>query len=435
MGRLLKVLQIGAGDFFSTYGGGQVYVKNLVDEIIAQKSVAVSVVSFIASGCGVIKRDYHGVDLWEVGTKGVVALDRIIAEVAPDVIHAHSYKAEACIIGQRKGIPVIVTAHHGGIVCPAGTRLRVDDTICEERIEHDCCLPCVLRNIRTGLWWYPVVKRIDEDCYCKIGIFLRRQRFIPFITPIGGAAAGIRSMRRRWDEVARGCSLMIAPCKAIADIMVKNGLDRSKLKVITHGIPKPKGVPPKNCVEAGDKLKLFYVGRICSIKGIHILLAAFHAVVSQNVELHLIGGAASKQERRYMNELQRQYVSDSRIIWHGKVRPEEVFRVIAGMHVGVSVPTYLEVFGLNIAESMAMGKPVIASRCGGAEMQIRDGENGWLVERNDIAHLKSRLDALIAAPDVVATMNPAEGVKSIGRHVEELIDIYGNVVKEKSRVD
>ena len=28
----MKILQIASGDFFSTYGGGQIYVKNIVDE-------------------------------------------------------------------------------------------------------------------------------------------------------------------------------------------------------------------------------------------------------------------------------------------------------------------------------------------------------------------------------------------------------------------
>ena len=32
----MKLLQIASGDFFSTYGGGQVYVKNIVDEMIRQ---------------------------------------------------------------------------------------------------------------------------------------------------------------------------------------------------------------------------------------------------------------------------------------------------------------------------------------------------------------------------------------------------------------
>ena len=32
----MKLFQIASGDFFSTYGGGQVYVKNIVDEMIRQ---------------------------------------------------------------------------------------------------------------------------------------------------------------------------------------------------------------------------------------------------------------------------------------------------------------------------------------------------------------------------------------------------------------
>ena len=32
----MRILQVASGNFFSTYGGGQVYVKNIVDEMIRQ---------------------------------------------------------------------------------------------------------------------------------------------------------------------------------------------------------------------------------------------------------------------------------------------------------------------------------------------------------------------------------------------------------------
>ena len=41
----MKVLEVASGDFFSTYGGGQVYVKNIVDEMVRQGR-DVAVVSF-----------------------------------------------------------------------------------------------------------------------------------------------------------------------------------------------------------------------------------------------------------------------------------------------------------------------------------------------------------------------------------------------------
>ena len=56
----MKLLQIASGDFFSTYGGGQVYVKNIVDEMIRQ-GLDVSVLSFVDKDIAVIKHDYRGI--------------------------------------------------------------------------------------------------------------------------------------------------------------------------------------------------------------------------------------------------------------------------------------------------------------------------------------------------------------------------------------
>ena len=42
-----------------------------------------------------------------------------------------------------------------------------------------------------------------------------------------------------------------------------------------------------------------------------------------------------------------------------------------------------------------MGKPVLATRCGGAEMQLEDGVNGWLVEPNNPEALKLKMEKVI----------------------------------------
>ena len=113
----MKVLQIASGDFFSTYGGGQVYVKNIVDEMRRQGR-DVTVVSFLPDG-EAVRKDYRGADLYEMGHDDHESLFRLVEEIAPDVIHAHSHKGMAVQIGRALGIPVVITSHHGGIVCPA----------------------------------------------------------------------------------------------------------------------------------------------------------------------------------------------------------------------------------------------------------------------------------------------------------------------------
>ena len=177
----------------------------------------------------------------------------------------------------------------------------------------------------------------------------------------------------------------------------------------------------------GRKIKFFYVGRICYVKGLHVLLKAFSLIDNPHVELHLIGGAGNKSERRYEKKLKRKYASDSRIVWHGKVAPEQVFDVIKTFHIAVSVPIYLEVFGLNIAEALAMGKPVLATRCGGAEMQIEDGVNGWLVEPNDVNALTRKIQEISDSFTTYDSSLSTQRAISIQVHCKSLIKLYETV--------
>lgn len=156
------------------------------------------------------------------------------------------------------------------------------------------------------------------------------------------------------------------------------------------------------------------------------MLQAFNSLAEDNVELHLIGGAGNKGERRYMAQLQRKYKKDSRIIWHGKVEPARVFDEIKDMHVSVAASICMEIFGLNISESLAMGKPVLATRCGGAEIQIEDGVNGWLVEPNDVEALKDKMEDIINDVSTIPSMEMAgrKSVISIEEHCKTLVNLY-----------
>lgn len=421
----MRILHIASGDFFSTYGGGQVYVKNVVDEMIRQ-DLDITVISVSGNQDGVVRKDYNGIPLFEIGSPDY--LESAIKDAAPDVIHAHSLKNKACLIGKKLGIPVIVTSHHGGILCPAGSYLNCKDEICKKRVNHKDCLPCVLRNVRTGLkYWYPFVKHINQKTYLKIGSFLENKPFIPFITPIGIAAQCIQNKQIQFSDIIHNCSLMIAPCDRIGEAMIINGLDSSKLRVIPHGIPLPNGRPDYPPVHNG-KIKFFYVGRICYVKGIHTLLEAFSRVYNPKIELHLIGGAGNKQERRYMSNLKKRYSIDSRIIWHGKISPEAVFEATSNYHVSSSSSAFLEAFGLNIAEALALGKPVLATRSGGSEMQIHDGENGWLVPSNNPAVLAEKIAYIASHPEILPTMSANCHAISIADHCNALMDVYKDVI-------
>ena len=233
----MKLLQIASGDFFSTYGGGQVYVKNLVDEMIRQ-GADIIVFSFVDKDIAIAQHIYNGIPLYEIGLYAQDSdIERLLHSISPDIIHAHSRKERLASLGHHQNIPVIITAHHGGILCPAGTLMNAEDSICQKTLSHRNCLKCCLANIRTGRAWYPFMRLLPEGMYRYLGRKLAQLPFVPFITPIGGVAKSIEDKRAEWQSICSNASMVIAPSHAIAEAMCRNGLDESKVRVIPHGIP------------------------------------------------------------------------------------------------------------------------------------------------------------------------------------------------------
>lgn len=419
----IRILHIASGDFHSSYGGGQVYVRNVVDEMIRQH-IEVGILSSINHRTSVEKKSYREIPLYELSPiSNEDDLISVIRDFNPTLIHAHSRKAEISTIAQDINIPIVITAHHGGIVCPGGALMAIDDHICHNPVSHNNCLHCELINIRTGKFWYPVMKHLPEHSYLKLGEFLSKHKFLPFITPIGSSAVYIRNHIDQWNTICKNAGLVIAPCKALAESMILNGLDKTKVKIIPHGIPLPayKTRPAKI---VNGTIKFFYVGRISYIKGLHILLEAFHSLDVPNIELHLIGEAVTKDELRYFARMHRKYQNDIRIKWHGKVKPERMNEMIRDYHVSVAPSICLEAFGLNISEALAAGKPVLTSRNGGGEDQIKDGINGWVVPQNDSTALKSKMEEILSNPERINIMSGNCNAVSIESHVNELLNIY-----------
>jgi glycosyltransferase involved in cell wall biosynthesis len=88
----------------------------------------------------------------------------------------------------------------------------------------------------------------------------------------------------------------------------------------------------------------------------------------------------------------------------------------------------VETFSIAALESMALGKPMVLTRIGGAEEQVRHGTNGFLYEPGDVAALAHLLRRLTAATDrlsmgAVAARDVRERFtiqRMIGRFTEEL---------------
>ena len=413
----MELCIIASGDFFSDYGGGQVYIRNIVNELARHSEISTTVISFNAAQQPSIK-DYNGIQVHIVNNE--TSLLDALKTIQPDIVHANGEKLITSRLCKQLNIPCIVTAHHGGLVCPAGALLNTKDEICNIPTDYSHCLKCYLRNTPTGLFWYPLLKKYSQKHYCYIGERLEKLPPVPFLTSIGRTGLIVTKKLKDWKELAVTATHFIAPSNAIDEALKRNGCPSDKITVIPHGIPIHQ---TSNIKHQTSNIHFYYDGRINYVKGIHVLLKAFSSIENSNIRLHLIGGTANDSERRYMRQLQRQYKRDNRIIWHGKQPYEQMIESIKDFHCLIHPTICLEVFGLDIAEALQQNKYVIATKCGGAEMQIKSNNEGILVNPNDVNAMVQAIDKYINNPISAKTK-----VRSIAEHVEELIDLYKRII-------
>ena len=93
----------------------------------------------------------------------------------------------------------------------------------------------------------------------------------------------------------------------------------------------------------------------------------------------------------------------------------------------------VESFGIAVAEAMACGVPVVASRLGGVQTSIDDGVNGALVPAGSVPALADAVDRLLADPAARARIGAAARAKAVAslseaRMVDDVLGVLRGVV-------
>jgi glycosyltransferase involved in cell wall biosynthesis len=105
---------------------------------------------------------------------------------------------------------------------------------------------------------------------------------------------------------------------------------------------------------------------------------------------------------------------------------------VAGWYRSADVfllPTAYETFSLVTYEAAACGLPLLVTRVNGVEDLLRDGENGWFVER-DPADVRERLAGLRSDPPLRARMGAAARRDSLEHSWPRVVSRYLNLYSE-----
>jgi len=166
-------------------------------------------------------------------------------------------------------------------------------------------------------------------------------------------------------------------------------------------------------------------------KGIPDLLRAARLVVGERPGSHfvIVGEGAFRDE--YMAK-GRELGLEEHLTWTGLIEDPFTAGVYDATDILCQASRWGEVFGWVIAEAMAYGRPVVATRVGGIPEVVREHESGYLIERGDVAALAENLRALIDDPGRRIAMGKAGREKvqtlfDLQKNVKQLLESYGLV--------
>lgn len=187
------------------------------------------------------------------------------------------------------------------------------------------------------------------------------------------------------------------------------------------------------------QLKAFlYVGRIHENKGIRQIILAWQYLYCKygvyTPPLWIVGGTPQEiycfknsciDDFNLLNETEKNY----KLTWWGTLTSESISALMTKSLVLVTHSKY-EAGGNTILEAMAHALPVIATPYGYAKDYIRHGENGYIVQYNDIDLLEECMEHFIYQPYLTNYMGrvAVNDIKQIMQHWEfenQHLKMYG----------
>jgi glycosyltransferase involved in cell wall biosynthesis len=207
--------------------------------------------------------------------------------------------------------------------------------------------------------------------------------------------------------------------------MIYNGVDLSRVA----GDPRLATEFRKRYSIPAERAIVTQVCWMTPEKGIADFLEMARRVLQQNRDVQFVLVGEGEHREQYMKDAAAMGLGDH-ITWTGMVNDPFGEGVFQAADVVCQFSLWEEVFGWMIAEAMAHGKPVVATRVGGIPELITDGANGYLVDRGDAPAMSDRILELLGDSDLRGRMGAAgrgvvERKFDLRQNVAELIAAYG----------
>jgi glycosyltransferase involved in cell wall biosynthesis len=136
----------------------------------------------------------------------------------------------------------------------------------------------------------------------------------------------------------------------------------------------------------------------------------------------------------YFRRLRRLADGDGRIEFCGTFPPARLGDTIASLDVLVVPSVWYENAPLVAYSAQAAACPIVASNVPGLAEVVQHNDNGLLFEPGDSRGLAAALEQLVRQPGLLSRLSSRAPLpRTIGDYVTSLIDIYGEVMRERGR--
>jgi glycosyltransferase involved in cell wall biosynthesis len=366
------------------HGGAERYVRELRDGLTRRGHTVAVLASFKArSDESEVLRTLHDSD-WQTSTMRrqlnhaedwIGALprgaDRVLAELAPDLIHTNTLSGMSTGIwelARRRNIPVVHTIHDYHLLCPRTNLRRRDGSPC-----HPHPLLCGARSRRLAHWRTGVSAVIGVSRH----VLQRHEDFFAADQP--------------------------------------------------RTIVRPPRVPVPGAEEASAPpglTRLGYLGTLNEDKGVAVLLAAAPELARRGIGLRIAGGGP----------LEAQVRSTSGIDYVGRLQGDDIGRFLASCDVGVVPSQWEDPAPFTPLEWLASGRPVIATTNGGLpELTEFGGARTFDGSLAGLLDAVMALSAPAEFSQLVASVPATDGSSDLERWLDEHLDVYARARRPVAR--
>ncbi|OKZ73772.1 MAG: hypothetical protein BHW00_06535 [Clostridium sp. 26_22] len=254
------------------------------------------------------------------------------------------------------------------------------------------------------------------------------------------------------NNSVRNCKRTLKECKKIYTVsdFIKRQIDtieeNDKTKVLFNGVDLKKfnietGKEKRNIYRKKynilkESIVFLFSGRVCDDKGVKELILAFNNACKQcnDIKLLVVGSSFSsvKKKDKYIKDLIKiSNLNKNNIIFTGYIDYDEMPNIY-GMADVLILPSKIDdACPMTILEAMAMGLPIIASKCGGIPEEVGK-ENSILLDRKNLTeNIESAMKELLENKKLIKDMS-IESFKRSQKFCKE--EYLNNFFKEMSNL-